>query len=61
MEEGKCPKCGHYNLDYGTLEVYGQSVYYPWECPDCKSFGKEWYSLTFDEQELIETEERSED
>ena len=54
MEEGKCPKCGHYNLDYEPLEIYGQSVYYPWTCPDCHASGKEWYSLTFDEQELIE-------
>ena len=54
MEEGKCPKCGNYNLDYEALEVYGQSVYYPWTCPDCHSSGKEWYDLEFSEQELIE-------
>ena len=35
MEEGKCPKCGHYNLEYEALEIEGNSVYYPWTCPDC--------------------------
>ena len=54
MEEGKCPKCGHYNLDYEALEVYGQSIYYPWTCPDCGASGKEWYSLVVEEQELVE-------
>ena len=32
MEEGKCPKCGHYNLEYEALEIEGNSVYYPWTC-----------------------------
>lgn len=52
MEEGKCPKCGNYNLDYDPLEIEGNAVYYPWICLDCKSSGKEYYNLTFSEQEL---------
>ena len=54
MEEGKCPKCGNYNLEYEALKIKGNSVYYPWTCPDCHSSGKEWYDLEFSEQELIE-------
>ena len=41
MEEGKCPKCGGYNLDYDAMEPYGQSIYYPWTCEDCGATGKE--------------------
>lgn len=54
MEEGKCPKCGRYNLDYEALEISENSVYYPWKCPDCGASGKEWYNLEFSEQELDE-------
>lgn len=54
MEEGKCPKCGHYNLNYEELKIQDNSVYYPWECPDCGASGKEWYELNFSEQELNE-------
>ena len=53
MEEGKCPKCGNYNLKYEALEIEGNSVYFPWTCPDCHASGKEWYDLEFSEQELI--------
>lgn len=52
MEEGKCPKCGNYNLDYDPMEIEGNSVYYPWTCEDCGATGKEWYNLEFSEQEL---------
>lgn len=52
MEEGKCPKCGNYNLYYEEMEIEGNSVYYPWTCEDCGVSGKEWYNLEFSEQEL---------
>lgn len=29
MEEGKCPRCGQYNLDYDALEIGDNAVYYP--------------------------------
>ena len=61
MEEGKCPKCGNYNLDYEALEIEGNSIYYPWTCPDCGASGKEWYDLTFSEQELECDEEKGGD
>lgn len=57
MEEGKCPKCGKYNLEYEALEVSENSVYYPWTCPDCGASGKEWYDLVFSEQECEDKEE----
>lgn len=55
MEEGKCPVCGRYNLNYDSLEIQDNSVYYPWECPDCKAKGKEWYNLSFSEQEVLDS------
>ena len=44
----------NYNLDYEPLEIEGNSIDYPWTCPDCHASGKEWYDLEFSEQELIE-------
>lgn len=52
MEEGKCPNCGYYNLDYDSMEIKDNMVYYPWTCEDCNASGKEWYELNFIEQEL---------
>ena len=56
MEEGQCPKCGNYNLDYGTVKVSDNAIYYPWTCEDCGATGKEWYDLEFSEQELDDEE-----
>jgi len=46
MGEGKCPKCGSENLDYGISEIDNQ-LFYPVECKDCGFTGREWYDLTF--------------
>ena len=56
MEEGQCPKCGNYNLDYGAVEFSDNAIYYPWTCEDCGATGKEWYDLEFSEQELDDEE-----
>lgn len=45
---GKCPKCGSENLEYGSLELEdGDVIYYSFTCPDCKTTGKEWYSIEY--------------
>ena len=52
MEQGKCPKCDSYNLDYETIVDTTpsiQAVYYPVECLDCGYKGKECYNLHFTE------------
>lgn len=54
MEEGKCPRCGKYDLNYEALEMGDNAVYYPWTCTNCGASGKEWYELTFCEQEIID-------
>ena len=56
MEQGKCPKCGSYNLNYGynfncekivDIAPNEQAVYYPYTCDDCEFEGREYYNLTF--------------
>ena len=46
-EEGVCPKCGSNDLDYGAIEISGNSVYYPWTCEHCGCVGEEYYDLMF--------------
>ena len=46
-EEGVCPKCGGIQLDYGAMDYNGESIYYPYSCPECGIEGKEWFSMTF--------------
>ena len=51
-KRGSCAKCGSENIDYGASELEGEDMYYPYDCKDCNSSGKEWYHLDY-----IETEE----
>ena len=42
IEQGQCPKCGSYDLNYDTLEVSDlQTVQYPFTCDDCDFAGRE--------------------
>lgn len=52
ISEGICPACGNECLNYGTIEIEGDSVYYPFTCEKCKAQGREWYNLTYIETEL---------
>lgn len=56
-EQGKCPKCGGLNLDYGTLEVESGMCYYRWTCEDCRQEGEEWYSMEFAGHNICENGE----
>jgi len=47
-EEGYCPKCGSSDLDYGSFEVDGSSISYPWTCEQCGSEGNEFGEIAFD-------------
>lgn len=46
-----CPVCGAGDLCFGDFQhgLSGDIVYYPWECKTCKSQGREYYDLKFDE------------
>ena len=47
-EQGFCPKCGSYNLDYHAMEFEDDGMcYYPYKCKDCGQEGEEWYKLDF--------------
>jgi len=49
--QGKCAKCGGENLDYHSMELRDNDVYYPYTCADCGHDGKEWYHLEYIESE----------
>ena len=46
-EQGYCPKCGNYNLDYQAAKFEDTMVVFPYTCEDCGQEGEEWYSLDF--------------
>lgn len=41
-----CPKCGHI-VEYGSMVLEENQLYYPYKCPNCLDEGKEWYSINF--------------
>lgn len=51
-EQGRCPKCGGYNINYEAIELLDDCLYYPAICNDCKTEFEEYYTLTFDTIEL---------
>jgi predicted RNA-binding Zn-ribbon protein involved in translation (DUF1610 family) len=46
---GKCPKCGHEELEYGDLEPEDESIFYEVSCPECGFSGKEYYKTEYTE------------
>ena len=52
--EGVCPMCNGTNLIYGSIEMEGNMIYYPWECEDCSQSGEEWYDLIFAGHNIID-------
>lgn len=47
-EQGTCPHCNGYNIEYGSLEFEDdQMAYYPCTCEDCGTEFNEWYELNF--------------
>lgn len=46
-EQGKCPKCRGYNLDYQPIDYADTMCYYRYKCEDCGQEGEEWYKLDF--------------
>ena len=55
--QGYCGNCGSRDVDYGAIELEGESAYFPFSCLKCKERGQEWYSLTYEETWMEEDEE----
>lgn len=49
-----CPFCNGENLSYGTIELHGEMMYYPWKCEDCSHEGEEWYDVIFAGHNVID-------
>lgn len=48
-EQGRCPYCNEYSLEYGVAEFEDDGMlYYPWRCEQCGHTGEEWYKLQFE-------------
>jgi len=52
MKQGECPKCHGYDLEYDSMELVDEEVYYPFRCRTCGTTAKEWYGLTYLETEI---------
>ena len=56
-EQGFCPKCHSYNLDYQAMQVEDDMMcYYPYKCEDCGMQGEEWYRLEFQGHNVYDEE-----
>jgi hypothetical protein len=49
QEQGKCPRCGSDDLDYGCQKIMGESLGYDFSCNNCGTEGVEWYDLVYSE------------
>jgi len=45
--QGHCSACGE-SFDYGDTCFEDGYMYWEWDCPYCKCYGKEYYDLTYD-------------
>ena len=53
ITQGHCPKCGSEDINYGSSETSGESIYYEGDCNDCGSDFHEWYDLKFSGMDLM--------
>lgn len=51
-DEGVCPMCGSFKLNYGSAELHDNQVCYPYLCGSCGREGKEWYSMRYIETKM---------
>ena len=49
QEPGKCPKCGSFDIEYGSTEIDGDNLGYEFSCEKCGAYGLEWYTLEYAE------------
>lgn len=47
-EPNICPICGCKELEYDSVQLNGDMLYYPWTCcANAEHTGEEWYNLIF--------------
>lgn len=51
-DAGFCPVCECADLEYGEKNIDGDTMTYDWNCPVCKSDGREVYYIDFAEHEI---------
>ena len=56
-EEGHCPKCGSFNLNWGDTETSDHYISYTYSCVDCGTEGQEFYALIFDGHNVYDKED----
>lgn len=46
-KQGQCPYCGSVDINYGSIQIEEDHIYYPAECNDCYKYFEEWHYLKF--------------
>lgn len=54
MEQGICPVCNEYLVDYTERYEDGETCFYKWTCSHCGAKGKEVYNMVFVGHEEID-------
>ena len=49
QEQGKCPKCGSDDVDYGDSNIDGETISYELTCNKCGCQAEEYYNLNYSE------------
>ncbi len=55
-KQGVCPKCKTTDIEYGIIELGGNTIVYPFGCRKCNFKGEEVYDLKFNHM-IDKTEE----
>lgn len=50
---GVCPFCDNETLTYGSIQMFGDMVMFPWDCLHCNNKGQEVYSLEFVNHDIV--------
>ena len=46
--QGQCAACYSENIEYDSFQYEGDYGYYPYECQECGSEGREFFDLVYD-------------
>ena len=46
--QGQCAACYSENIEYDSFQYEGDYGFYPYECKECGSEGREFFDLVYD-------------